>query len=166
MVRSYPRRCSLGRRAAGSALTVAALHLSACALFHRLSFESPTVDLQTVEVTGLGLTGGSLNLLLDVYNPNSYELRTVQMAAALVLEDTHFGDALLPRVVTLPATAHEIVEVPVTFTWAGVGAGAKALLLRGAVNYRLDTTIDIDRPVERTVNLATGGQVPLKDLVR
>lgn len=138
-----------------------------CSALRRVTFQPPTVDLVAVEVTGIGLTGGSLNLVLDVYNPNRYDLHTTRLALSLDLEETHFGDAELQRAVALPAEAHASVGIPVTFTWEGVGAGARALLSRGSVRYALDGRIVADTPVgSRGVDLRTGGVVTVRDLMR
>lgn len=138
-----------------------------CATLSRFRFEEPTARLETVEVTGLGFSGGSLNLHFDVYNPNGYELRSTRLAAGLDLEDTHFGDALLEQPLSLPARSHTSVQVPLTFSWSGVGAGARALLSRGSVRYGLTGRILVDTPVgTRDVELRAGGSVTVRDLVR
>ena len=103
--------------------------LAACASVP--SFERPTAELDAVQVTGIGLTGGSLNLLLDVYNPNSYDIRTTRIEAGIDLEETHFGDVALDKDIVLPSRRHTVVELPVSFSWSGVGAGARGLLGRG-----------------------------------
>lgn len=152
---------------AGSAVLGMALAFFACSTIQQLSFQQPSVELDAVEVTGLGLSGGSLVLLLDVHNPNGYELRTTRVEAELDLENTHFGDAALADPVVLPPSSSTSVEVPVTFTWSGVGAGARAILGRGAVAYALDTRILADTPLgERSVALHTSGEVPIAELVR
>jgi LEA14-like dessication related protein len=138
-----------------------------CALLHRVGFEPPTATLQHVSVTGLGLKGGSLDLGLDVYNPNAYELRSTRLVVAIDLEQTHFGEAALEQPLRLPATAHTPVTVPLSFTWEGVGAGARALLSKGSVNYGLTGSIPVDAPFgQRTVTLRTSGTVTVRDLVR
>lgn len=148
-------------------VTAVALPLAACAILHRVQFERPSVELDSVEVTGLGLSGGSLTLWLDVYNPNAYELRTTRIEAELDLEDTYFGDALLEEAVNLAPASHTSVKVPVTFTWEGVGAGARALLERGAVSYALEAKFRIDiSGSRRTIGLRSRGEVAIKDLTR
>jgi hypothetical protein len=53
----------------------------------------------------------------------------------------------------------------VRFEWAGVGAGARALLLRQAIRYAVSGAVLVDTPLgERRVGLKTGGDVPLKKL--
>jgi hypothetical protein len=114
--------------------TVAVLG-SGCATLGRLSFTEPTVQLTQINITGFGLTGGTLDLVFDVYNANAYRLRSTRVEIGLDLEGRHFGDALLERPLDLSPTNHSQVVVPVRFEWAGVGAGAKALLLRQAIGY-------------------------------
>ena len=120
---------------AGAAL---ALGLSAgCAVINRVSFEAPGATLTGVSVTGLGLKGGSLDLALDVYNPNAYELRSPRLVVTIDLEQSHFGEATLARPLHLPGKAHTTVTVPLSFTGEGVVAGARPLLLPGEVNSAL-----------------------------
>jgi LEA14-like dessication related protein len=152
-------------RAMATSLAVAAC--TGCAVLNRVSFEAPTAKLQGVSVTGLGLKGGSLDLELDVYNPNAYELRSTRLSVAIDLEQTHFGEASLDQPLQLPAQAHSTVTVPLSFTWEGVGAGARALLSKGSVDYGLTGRIFVDAPWgQRTVTLRTGGAVSVRDLVR
>lgn len=65
--------------------------LGSCATVQRLRFQQPTASLEGVEITGIGLKGGSLRLLLDVYNPNSYDIHTVRVDAGLDIEDVHLA---------------------------------------------------------------------------
>src|SRR5438046_3414475 len=103
----------------------AALSL-ACATLGRLSFTEPEVALQEIAVTGVGLTGGTFDLVFDVYNPNDYRIRSTRLEVGIDLEGRHFGDALLDRPLDLSPTNHSRVVVPVRFEWAGVGAGARS----------------------------------------
>ena len=144
-----------------------ALAVSGCAVLNRVSFEPPTASLRSVSVTGLGLKGGSLDLELDVYNPNAYELRSPRVDVTIDLEQTHFGQAMLERALRLPAQSHSTVTVPLSFTWQGVGAGARALLGKGSVNYGLTGHILVEAPFgERTATVGTNGTVTVRDLVR
>ncbi len=141
--------------------------LTACAVFRGLTFEKPTVRLQAINVLGLDLLGGQLSLVLDVYNPNGYDLRGQGLEAKLALEETPFGDAQLERGFTLTAKDQTVLEVPMNFTWEGVGAGARALLTRGEIAYDLTTLIRADTPVgERPVRVHLDGTVTLRQLMR
>lgn len=138
-----------------------------CALAQRVRFEAPSARLAGVTVTGLGLSGGSLELKLDVLNPNSYTLRSTRLQVTIDLENTPFGTAAIERPLELPPTAHSEVRVPLSFTWSGVGAGARAVLAKGSLNYGLTGRILVDTPLgERSVDLRTNGVVAVADLAR
>jgi LEA14-like dessication related protein len=145
----------------------ALLVLAGCATLGRLSFTEPDVALQEITVTGIGLTGGTFDLVFDVYNPNDYRIRSTRMEVGIDLEGTHFGDALLDRPLDLSPTNHSRVAVPVRFEWAGLGAGAKALLTKRAVAYGITGRVLVDTPLgERTVGLTGKGNVPLRKLLK
>lgn len=134
-------------------------------LKNALHLQEPALQLQEVRITGLGLTGGSLDLALDVFNPNEFRLRTIRMELGIDLEQVHFGDALLENAVELPAQQHSLVIVPVRFEWAGLGAGAHGLLTRQAIRYGLTGVATLDTPIgDRRVNLHASGDVPLRGL--
>lgn len=139
---------------------------SACATLRGLTFQEPEVSLQEIQITGIGLTGGTFNLVFDVWNPNDYRLRSTRLEVGVDLEGTHFGDALLDRPLDLSPTNHNQVVVPVRFEWAGLGAGAKALLSRRAVAYTIAGRVLLDTPLgDKAVDLTGKGNVPLRKLL-
>ncbi|HYL21564.1 MAG TPA: LEA type 2 family protein [Gemmatimonadales bacterium] len=148
-------------------LSVAVVSLvSACATLRGLTFQEPEVSLQEIQITSIGLTGGTFDLELDVWNPNDYRLRSTRLEVGIDLEDTHFGDALLDRPLDLSPTNHGRVVVPVRFEWAGLGAGAKALLTRRAVGYGITGRVWLDTPLgDKTVSVTGKGNVPLRKLL-
>jgi LEA14-like dessication related protein len=144
------------------------LALAACAtLKNALTFERPDIELQEINITGLGLSGGTLDLVFDVYNPNNYRLRSTKLQVGLDLEETYFGDALIDKPLDLSPENHSRVVMPVRFTWSGVGAAARALLERQELNYGLTGVASLETPVgERSVQLKNKGLVPLRKLIR
>ena len=152
------------RRSRMLALAVAA---TGCAsLGHALHFEEPDVRLEEVRITGLGLTGGTIDLALDVFNPNGFRLRSTRLEVGIDLEDTHFGDALLETPVELPSQQHSLVTLPVRFEWAGLGAGGRALLTRQGIRYGLTGAVTLETPLgDRRVRLHGAGDVPLRTLL-
>jgi LEA14-like dessication related protein len=156
----------------GSRLT--ALFAFACALTFTscaslkavLNFQEPQVDLQEIVITGVSLSGGSLELVFDVFNPNEYRLTSTRVELSLDLEGTHFGDALLERPLDLSPTQHNRVVVPVRFEWGGVAAGARAMLTKQEIAYHISGALLLDTPIgERRVGVGRGGNVPLKKLL-
>jgi hypothetical protein len=59
------------------------------------------------------------------------------------------------------------VVVPVRFQWAGVGAGARGLLMRQALGFAITGTALLETPLgTKRVALRGEGNVPLKALVK
>jgi len=141
--------------------------LAGCATLRGLTFQEPQLSLQEIDITGIGLTGGTFDLVFDVYNPNDYRIRSTRLEVGVDLERTHFGDALLDRPLDLSPTNHSRVVVPVRFEWAGLGAGARALVTRQAVAYGITGRVFVDTPLgDKTVVLQGTGNVPLRKLIR
>jgi hypothetical protein len=87
------------------------------------------------------------------------------MEIGLDLERVHFGDALIDKPLDLSPENHSRVVVPVRFEWAGLGAGAKALLLRQAIGYGITGAVILETPIgDRRVGLRADGTVPLRKL--
>jgi LEA14-like dessication related protein len=151
----------------GRVAAVVALLTTGCATVQSLRFEQPDFDLTSVRVDGVGLTGGSLTLFIDVDNPNTYDLRTGQIDVAIDFEDARFGEAFLDGSTRLDSRSITPIELPLSFSWAGVGAGARALLERGAIGYTLATKLTVDTPLgDRAIEVTTRGSVPLRRLIR
>ncbi|PYP39246.1 MAG: hypothetical protein DMD46_00145 [Gemmatimonadetes bacterium] len=115
---------------------------SACATLRGLTFQDPQIELREIEVVGVGLTGGTLNLAFDVYNPNDYRIRSTRMEVGIDLEGRHFGDALLERPLDLSPTNHSRVVLPVAYAVTGrvsldTPLGDKAVALTGKGNVPL-----------------------------
>jgi LEA14-like dessication related protein len=138
--------------------------VAGCAtLGHALRFQEPDITLKEIRVTGLGLTGGTLDLALDVFNPNDYRLRSTRLEVGIDLEQAHFGDALVETPLELPSQQHSLVTVPVRFEWAGLGAGARGLLTRQAIRFGLTGVVTLGTPLgDRRVRVSGSGDVPLR----
>jgi LEA14-like dessication related protein len=151
-----------------SVVSMSGILLTSCATVRSaLTFQEPQIALQEINVTGLGLTGGTLDLVFDVYNPNSYRLRSTRLNVGLDLENTYFGEALIDKPLDLSPENHSRIVMPVRFAWSGVGVAARALLERQALNYGLTGTALLDTPLgERRVQVKGKGEVPLRKLLQ
>ena len=148
-------------------VTLLTVTLWACAtLRNALTFEQPQIELQEINVTGLGLSGGTLDLVFDVYNPNDYRLRSTRLEVGLELAGTDFGDALIDKPLDLSPVNHSRVTMPVRFTWSGVGAAARSLLESQELPYGITGAVLLDTPIgEKRVELKSNGTVPLRKLL-
>jgi LEA14-like dessication related protein len=154
--------------ASAAGALVAVVLVAGCAtLKNALTFEKPDVLLQQINVTGIGLTGGTLDLVFDVYNPNQYRLRSTRLEVELQLAQTDFGEALIDKPLDLSPQNHSQVVMPVRFTWAGVGAAARSLLQSQSLPYGLTGAVILDTPIgERRVQFKNSGTVPLRKLIQ
>lgn len=131
-----------------------------------LHFAEPQIALQEINVTGLGLSGGTLDLVFDVYNPNQYRLRSTRLDVSLELAGTYFGEALIDKPLDLSPENHSRVVMPVRFTWSGVGAAARSLLETQELPYGITGAVLLDTPLgEKTVQLRSKGDVPLRKML-
>jgi LEA14-like dessication related protein len=148
-------------------VAVLSVVVSNCAtLRNAIKFEEPQVALEQINITGMGLTGGTLDLVFDVYNPNEYRLRSTRLEVDLTLASTEFGQALIDKPLDLSPQNHSRVVMPVRYTWAGVGAAARSLLQSQELPYGITGAVILDTPLgERKVQLSSKGNVPLRKLI-
>src|SRR5712664_3185920 len=156
----------MGLGASSVAATLVVAMCGCATLRNALAFAEPDIALQEVHVTGLGMTGGTLDLVFDVYNPNQYRLRSTRLEVGLELASTDFGEALIDKPLDLSPQNHSRVVMPVRFTWAGVGAAARSLLQSQALPYGVTGAVILDTPLgERRLQLKSNGKVPLRKLI-
>lgn len=145
--------------AAGAAALVAAAALgTACASLGRAVFEEPVVSFRNLQVNGIGLDGGSLDVVLGVYNPNNFNLEGTRLTYRLMVGDSvALGQGALDSRFTVQKKDTTEVRLPVTFTYRGLGAAGQQLIRSGTVNYRVlgDVTVstplgNFTRPYDRT----------------
>src|SRR6266481_301039 len=157
----------LGASRAVLSVVLVSVAVSDCAtLRNAINFEQPQIALEQVNITGMGLSGGTLDLVFDVYNPNEYRLRSTRLEVDLALASTEFGQALIDKPLDLSPQNHSRVVMPVRYTWAGVGAAARSLLQSQELPYGITGAVILDTPVgERRLQLSSKGNVPLRKLI-
>lgn len=115
-----------------------------CSALGRQAFQQPIVRLQDVKVNGLGLTGGNLDVRLSVYNPNGYRLDATRMTYNVVVGDSvRFATGVVDSRFTVNQNDSSVVAIPVSFTYAGIGAAGRQLLNSGGVNYRVTGDVTV-----------------------
>lgn len=130
---------------------------AACATLGRATFKEPVVTLREFTVSGLGLTGGSVDVVLSVYNPNGYKLDALNMTYQVDVDTVRLGSGALDGRFVIAENDSSVVRLPVRFTYAGLGAAGRSLVTAGTVNYRVrgDFTVstplgNFTRPYDRT----------------
>jgi len=129
-------------------LAATAVALSACATLGRAVFREPVVDFRNVQINGLGVSGGQLDLILGVYNPNSFNLEATRFTYRLMMADSlPVATGELNERFVVQEGDTSIVRIPVSFTYAGLGRAASELLRSGTVNYRVLGDVTVATPL-------------------
>ncbi|MGQ0640007.1 MAG: LEA type 2 family protein [Gemmatimonadaceae bacterium] len=134
-----------------SVVTVAAvvalgMASAACAAF-RGSWKEPVVTFRDLKLTGVGTSGGSLEIQLSVYNPNSFRLDGTRLTYNLAVDSIPLGNGVLDQAFTVQENDSTIVRLPLSFTYAGLGAAGRQLMQTGAVNYRVTGDVTVNTPI-------------------
>jgi LEA14-like dessication related protein len=116
----------------------------------------PQVALRNVQLTQLGLLGGSLLVTLEVTNPNSFTLNADTLTYALELEGTEMegedgwvelASGTYPEPVSIPPGQSVTIQVPVDFDYSRLGSSGLALLRTGGLDYRAGGTVLLHTPL-------------------
>lgn len=133
-------------RMAGAALAVGLLAGAACASL-RGGFKEPIVSFREGKVTGLGVSGGSIEVALDVYNPNSFRLDGSKLTYTIYVDSVKVGDGLYDSRFQVERGDTSTVRLPLSFTYAGIGAVGNRLMQTGSVEYRVAGEITVGTPI-------------------
>ena len=110
---------------------------AACSSVAKQSFLQPDVQVKDVKVTALGLTGGSVDVVLNVNNPNNFRLDASRLTYNLMIDTVRFASGSLDQRMTVESGQNLEVRVPVNFTYSGVGEAGRQLINMGSVPYRM-----------------------------
>jgi len=106
----------------------AALALAGCASLGLGGFREPLVYFNDAKIRGLGLSGGSVDVVLSVYNPNGFNLNATRLTYKLMVEGNQLGEGQLRDAFRVQSKDSTFVTIPVNFTYAGLGAAGRQLL--------------------------------------
>lgn len=134
-------------------------------------FRQPEVTLESVQLAGLGLRGGTLLVNVEVVNPNRFALNANQLQYQLAIADSETGrdttwldlaSGIYDEPFSVGGGQRGSVQVPVEFTYAGLGGAASSLLRAGTFNYRATGTVVVRTPLgSHDVPFRRGGMVSL-----
>ena len=117
-----------------------------CATLGRSAFANPVVELKDVRLRGIGAQGGSLDLVLEVYNPNDYRLDASRVTYTLFVDTTQIATGVVNKLVTLENRKKSEVTLPVTFTTRELLGVAGVLTRTGSVDYRVAGDVTVATP--------------------
>ena len=135
------------RRLVIAAAAAAVVGTAACASMGLVGFEEPVVTVRDIRVNGLGMTGGSVDIRLNVYNPNNYRLDGTQLTYQLWVDTIPFGSGTTDEDFIVNGDDSTVVTLPLDFTWSGVGSVGRAVMNTGTVPYRVAGNIRVSSAV-------------------
>lgn len=124
----------------------APLAVTGCARMARQAFQNPVVELKDVVVKGIGMSGGSLDVVLDVYNPNGYRIDASRVTYVLYADSLKVATGEVTKMVTLDDKKTSRVTLPVNFTMRELTQAANILLQRGSVDYTVEGDFTLATP--------------------
>jgi LEA14-like dessication related protein len=128
-------------------LALLAVVATACASLGRTTFREPVVTYKDAVITGLGISGGSLEVMLSIYNPNSFRLDGTGMTYRIDVDSVPFGSGTLSDRFTVQDGDSTTVRLPLSFTYAGVGQAGRQLIQTGSVQYTVSGEITVGTPL-------------------
>jgi LEA14-like dessication related protein len=147
----------MNRPARLAAMLVATFAMAACASLGALGgFKEPIVNFRDLRVTGLGLTGGSLDVYLSVYNPNGFKLDATRLTYRLLVGENELGTGALDSRFTVQDRDSSVVRIPVNFTYTGIGGAARQMMQSGSVPYTVTGDVTVATPLGNFTRPYTG----------
>jgi len=125
----------------------ASLAVAGCSALGKQAFQQPVVNLQDVKVTGVGLNGGSLDVVLSVDNPNDFRLDATQLRYAVLVDTVPFANGTTTQHFMVEGKKSQQVHIPINFTYSGVGAAGRQLMNTGSVNYTVRGDVTVGSPI-------------------
>jgi LEA14-like dessication related protein len=129
-----------------SILAVLAL-VGACSVLGRQALKEPVVTFKDAKITGLGITGGTIEIVLDVYNPNSFRLDGSKLTYNVLVDSVPFGNGEYTSRFTVDEKDNTEIRLPFNFTYTGVGAAGRQLMQMGSVEYRVVGDLTVATPI-------------------
>jgi len=150
-------------------VAASAVVIGGCATLGKAAFQNPIVHLRNVGLGNIGLSGGTLNVQLSVYNPNHFRLDATRLTYNLNLagDSVKVASGTYDSHFTVTDDDSTLVTIPVDFTYAGIGAAGRGLLATGAVNYHVLGDVTVGSAVGNfTVPYSSTGRFTTSGLAR
>jgi len=147
-------------------ISAVVLVCASCGGLGKGGFRDPIVTFKNVQVGGIGLSGGTLDVVLSVYNPNGYRLDASRITYKVMVDSLDVGAGAMDKHFSVASNDSAEVVLPLHFSWNGVNAAGRELMKNGTIPYRVlgDLTVgsgvgDFTIQYDRTGNFNSLGAV-------
>ena len=111
-------------------------------------FAQPTVAFRGVDLGTIGVSGGAIDVVVLVANPNPYQLSARRVTYSLLAGDsTEVGHGATTAAVVVAAHDSALVRLPLDVSWRGLRDVGRRALADGTVSYRVVGEIEADTPI-------------------
>jgi LEA14-like dessication related protein len=126
------------------------------------NFREPDIQLEQAVVRGVSHTGGNLDLIVKVDNPNNFTLQGTKLEVGIDIEGQHLGDVTYNDDFSVSENGVTTLTLPLRFGWAGVGSAVRAALGYGELPYKMKGQAELRVPWGHVkVPFTREGRVPL-----
>ena len=144
------------RRTKLAAAVLAVFAMSACATLGLGGFREPIVTFKDLKVRGLGLSGGSLDAYLNIYNPNGFKLDATRLTYNVKVGENQLGTGALDSRFTVQDKDSTTIRIPIDFTYQGIGAAGRQMMQSGSVPYTITGDVTVATPLGNFTRPYTG----------
>ncbi len=144
------------RRTKIAAMFVAVAAMGACASLGSGVFQEPIVTFKDLKVRGLGLSGGTLDAYVNVYNPNGFRLDASRLTYNVMVGQNQLGTGALNSRFTVQDRDSTTIRIPIDFTYAGIGAAGTQMMQQGSVPYTITGDVTVATPLGNFTRPYTG----------
>lgn len=128
--------------------------------------ESPRLQVQSMEFTGIDGSGLTFRVVIQAYNANTFTLDLRDLNAHLVLEGNDAGSSVTAVSAQLPPGRWVPVTANVTVPWGGVPQYIAAAAGSPMVNYTLEGHVTVQHYLSVRAPFSTNGTVPREFFLR
>jgi LEA14-like dessication related protein len=127
------------------------------------NFREPEIRLDHAVVRGVGFSGGNLDLVVRVQNPNNFTLQADKLQVGLDVEGSHLGDITYEDDFAVTENGETTLILPLRFGWSGVGRAVRAALGYGDLPYKMkgQATLKLPGGARTSVSFTHEGRAPL-----
>ena len=112
----------------------------------RSVFATPIVELKDVRLRAIGLQGGSMDIILDVMNPNDYRLDATRLTYNLFVDTLRIAFGEIRKTASLEAHKKSEVVVPVSFSIPELIKATQAMSKTGGVDFHVTGEVTAATP--------------------
>lgn len=140
----------------GIAVLGVAMLASGCTL---LTATPPSVEVQRVELRGVGLLDQMLGVALCVTNPNDAALDFRRVTVAVDVAGAPLAESASDTAVRLPPHSSTVVPFTVVTTVRNLGPQLLGVLRTGGIDYRLHGTVQLTGALALTLPFSRSGRL-------